>query len=143
MARAADLLGDRWVLLVLREAFYGVVRYDDMRTDLDISRSTLTTKLDLLIDHGVLQRRPYREPGSRTRNAYVLTDAGRELALTLHALSGWGEDHLLDGASPVVLTDRRTGQRLHLELMDEDGRTVPLLDATLTLRAASTPTTDG
>jgi len=135
MARAAELLGDRWLLLILREAFYGVIRYDDMRQDLAVSRSTLTAKLNLLIEHDLLERRSYQEDGARARDAYVLTGAGRDLATTLRALSEWGEQHLLDGPSPVDLTDRRTGQRLHLELVDEVGRTVPLSEAALALRA--------
>lgn len=135
MARAAEVLGDRWLLLILRESFYGVIRYDDMRLDLDVSRSTLTAKLKLLVEHEILERRSYQEDRARPRDAYVLTDAGRDLAMTLHALSRWGEQHLIDGPSPVDLTDRRTGQRLHLEFIDEQGRPVPMDKATLTPRA--------
>lgn len=135
MARAAEVLGDRWLLLILREAFYGVVRYDDMRLDLGVSRSTLTNKLNQLVLHGILERRPYQEGGARARDAYVLTDSGRGLAMTLRALSEWGEEHLLDGPSPVDLIDRRTRRRLHLELVDEEGRAVPLSEAALTRRA--------
>lgn len=136
MALAAEILGDRWTLLILREAFYGVQRYDDMRADLDAPRSMLTDRLGKMVERGLMSRRPYQEEGSRTRDAYVLTEAGRALALTLMAMTQWGERYVLDGPAPVVVVDRATGRELHVGLMDEDGATVPLSSAALSLRKA-------
>ena len=136
MALAAEILGDRWTLLVLREAFYGVQRYDDMLADLGAPRSTLTDRLAKLVERGIMTRRAYQEPGARTRHAYVLTEAGRALALTLLALTQWGEDHVLHGPAPVEIVERSTGRPLRVELVDENGRITDLKDAMLSLRKA-------
>ena len=134
MAIASEILGDRWTLLVLREAFYGVQRYDDMLADLGAPRSTLTDRLAKLVERGIMTRRAYQEPGARTRHAYVLTEAGRALALTLLALTQWGEDHVIHGPAPVEIVERSTGRPLRVELVDENGRVTDLKDATLSLR---------
>ncbi len=134
MALAAEILGDRWTLLILREAFYGVTRYDDMLADLDAPRSMLTDRLGRLVERGIMSRRPYREPGSRTRHAYVLTQAGQDLALTLLALTQWGEDHVIGQDAPVEIIDRRDGKPLRVSLIDKNDAAVPLSAATLRLR---------
>lgn len=134
MALAAEILGDRWTLLILREAFYGVQRYDDMREDLGAPRSTLTDRLARLVELGVFERATYREEGSRGREAYVLTARGRDLALTLLALTQWGEDHVLNKPAPVEIIDRRNGTPLRVELVNDKGRKVALHNATLRLR---------
>ena len=64
MALACDLLGDRWTMLIIREAFYGVTRFDDLRSDLGIPRGVLSSRLRGLVDRGVLETRPYREQGA-------------------------------------------------------------------------------
>ena len=126
MAMAAEILGDRWTLLILREAFYGVARYDDMREDLGAPRSMLSDRLGKMVDNGLMTRRPYQEPGSRSRNAYVLTDAGRDLALTLMALSQWGEKHALGDDAPITLRDKQTGRKLRVGLVDSKGQPVDI-----------------
>lgn len=126
MALAAEILGDRWSLLILREAFYGVTRYDDIREDLAAPRSMLTDRLGKLVDRGLLDRRPYREPGSRTREAYVLTDAGKALALTLLALMQWGDEHIRDDPPRIGITDRASGEAVRVELVNASGAIVPL-----------------
>lgn len=126
MALAAQILGDRWSLLILREAFYGVTRYDDIREDLDAPRSMLTDRLGKLIDRGLMVRQPYREPGSRTREAYVLTDAGRALALTLLALMQWGDEFIRDEPPRIEITDKASGEAVRVELVNASGGVVPL-----------------
>lgn len=121
MALAAEIVGDRWTLLILREAFYGVQRYDDMRADLAAPRSMLSNRLALLVGKGLMTRRAYREPGDRERHAYVLTESGRALALTLMALTQWGETWVLGHPAPVAVIDNATGQTLRVALMNEDG----------------------
>jgi DNA-binding HxlR family transcriptional regulator len=137
MALAAEILGDRWTLLILREAFYGVQRYDDMRADLDAPRSMLTDRLGKMVERGLMDRRPYQEEGSRTRDAYVLTEAGRALALTLMAMTQWGERYILEGPAPVAIVNRSTGRELHVGLTNEEGETVALSSAALSLREAA------
>ncbi len=137
MALAAELVGDRWTLLILREAFYGVVRYDDMLSDLSAPRSMLTDRLSKMVDHGLLERQPYREAGSRVRNAYVLTEAGRALGTTLIALKAWGETHLLGKKTPVKVVDATSGETVQLQLVTQTGRVVPLRNAGLQLKPNS------
>mgnify|MGYP000093571514 FL=1 len=129
MAKATDILADKWTLLILREALYGVQRYDDMRADLQAPRSMLTDRLSKLVDHGLMERQSYQEPGSRARQAYVLTSMGRELALTLLALSQWGEAHVIDGNAPYDVKDTKTGGNLRVALVDEKGKAVDLTRA--------------
>jgi DNA-binding HxlR family transcriptional regulator len=135
MALAAGLLGDHWTLLILREAFYGVQRYDDMRADLDAPRSMLSDRLARLVEAGILERRAYREAGDRERHAYGLTQSGRALALTLSAMTQWGEAHILGRLAPVALVDRLTGGPLRVALVDETGAPVDPARARLALRA--------
>ena len=134
MALSADLLGDRWMLLILREAFYGVRRYEDMLADLGAPRATLTDRLNRLVSHGLLVREPYQEPGSRTRQAYRLTTAGQALGTVLIALSEWGEGHLLASAAPVEFVEAKSGSALRLALVDEKCAEVPLEKVRIRLR---------
>lgn len=135
MALAAQIIGDRWTLLILREAFYGVSRYDDMRADLDAPRSMLSDRLARLVENGLMTRRAYQEPGDRERHAYVLTEAGRALALTLVALTQWGERWVIGRPAPVKLVDRTTGKALRLALLDKDGAEADIANARLAKRA--------
>ena len=134
MALAADVIGDRWTLLILREAFYGVSRYDDMRADLGAPRSMLSDRLARMVENGLLARRAYREPGDRERHAYVLTDAGRALALTFVALTQWGERWVIGRPAPVKLVDRTTGKALRATLVDRDGTEADIASAKLVKR---------
>lgn len=93
VGRASRLLGDRWVLLILREAFLGVERFEDFIERLDISRAALTSRLGWMVDAGVLERVP---PNAK-RAVYRLTDAGRALAPTYAAIKAWGEAWLPRG----------------------------------------------
>mgnify|MGYP001358119167 CR=1 FL=1 len=86
LAEGAKILGDRWVLLILREAFYGVTRFETLLSHTHITRQTLTTRLKTMTETGLLNKVPYREAGSRERYEYVLTDKSRSLALVLFAL---------------------------------------------------------
>lgn len=134
MALATEIVGDRWTLLVLREAFYGVQRFDDMRADLDVPRSMLSDRLRKLVENGLMTRQPYQEPGERVRYSYVLTDAGRELALTMLALTQWGEKYASASESPVQVVSGKSGRRLQVKLVDEEGEIVPLAEARLALK---------
>lgn len=73
----SKILGDRWVLLILREAFYGVTRFETLLSHTHITRQTLTTRLKTMTETGLLNKVPYREAGSRERYEYVLTDKSR------------------------------------------------------------------
>ena len=78
IARTLDVVGDPWVLLILREAVQGVTRYDDFRAALGVADGVLSRRLAAMVDDGLMTRAPYRS-GNRTREEYLLTDAGRDL----------------------------------------------------------------
>src|ERR1700685_2908476 len=84
--RALGVLGERWTFLILREAFLGATRFAEFRDRLGVAADILTDRLGTLVDYGVLEREPYREPGARSRFAYRLTPSGRARAVVLAAL---------------------------------------------------------
>lgn len=96
-----DLLGDWWTPLVMREAFYGVRRFEDFQQQLGIARNTLSNRLRRLVDEGLLEKRPYQvEP---TWYEYVLTEKGADFWSVLLAISSWGDRWLADESGPPVL----------------------------------------
>ena len=125
-ALAAEILADRWTLLIIREAFYGVTRYDDIRADIGIPRSVLTTRLKHLVAAGILERVPYQEAGTRTRHCYALTGKGRDLGLIILALMEWGDTYLKDGVAALAVTHSETGKPLQLGLVEDPAMAVPL-----------------
>lgn len=131
MARAALLLGDKWTLLVVREALYGVTRFDEMQANLNVPRTVLSNRLKRLVSAGVLKKRLYKAPGARSRYRYVLTPMGMDLALPLIALMQWGEKHLPedDNAPAAAIVERATGAPLRVGLARRDGKPVALGDA--------------
>ena len=135
MALACDLLGDRWTMLIIREAFYGVSRFDDLRADLGIPRGVLSGRLRLLVEQGVLEMRPYQAPGARQRHEYVLSPCGRDLGLALIALMQWGDRHLQDEPSPLAITDRASGEPLQVALVTPQGQAVAADDVVVTVLA--------
>jgi DNA-binding HxlR family transcriptional regulator len=87
LARTLELVGERWTMLVLRDCFFGVRRFNDLQLHLDVPRAVLAARLSVLVDGGVLRRETYA-PG---RDEYVLTPRGLDLWPALHALMEWGE----------------------------------------------------
>ncbi len=134
LALSAEILGDKWSLLIIREAFYGVVRYDDMLADIGAPRSMLTDRLSKLVNFGLLKREPYQEPGERVRHAYVLTGKGRSLGPTLIALSQWGEEHILRTPAPVYFVERSSQTSVHHALISDAGIPIALKDVEIKLR---------
>jgi DNA-binding HxlR family transcriptional regulator len=118
---ALDALGDSWSILVLRELFYGVRRFNDIQNDLGISRSVLTDRLARLVELGVARTEPYQQPGDRVRNQYRLTRKGVRLLPVMVALMEWGDEYINDGRGPVVLQERETGDTVRLELRSTAG----------------------
>jgi DNA-binding HxlR family transcriptional regulator len=124
-ARALDVLGDRWTLLVLREVFNGVRRFDDISEHIGVARDVLTRRLTALVDEGVLTKVPYQEPGRRTRHEYRLTQAGKDLRPVLLALIAWGDEHRSTDGPPVTLTHPDCGAPVHLTMTCEAGHVLP------------------
>ncbi|MEU8330808.1 helix-turn-helix domain-containing protein [Micromonospora sp. NPDC048839] len=125
IARAMEILGERWTVVVLREVFTGIRRFDDMRVRTGIPRQVLTKRLASLVEQGVLRREPYREPGSRLRHEYRLTEKGLDLWPVLVAVLGWGDRYLADAeGSLLTVTHRDCDAPVRLELRCADGHDV-------------------
>ena len=92
IARSLEVVGDPWVLLVLREVLQGPRRFDDLRRVLGCADNVLSRRLSSMVDAGLLQREPYEE-GRRARHDYLVTEAGAELLPVVQALVLWGERH--------------------------------------------------
>ncbi len=131
IARAVELVGDRWVVLVLRDLFNGVRRFDALRDHLGISRDVLTKRLADLVAAGLVERRGYRDEGSRERHEYVLTPAGRDLRTVLTALMDYGDTHLAgpEGA-PMSVRHRDCGAEVHAHLVCDAGHDLQSQDRT-------------
>jgi DNA-binding HxlR family transcriptional regulator len=108
IAGTLELVGERWTLLIVRELFVGVHRFDELQGDLGIARNVLQARLETLVDAGIVIRRAYRE--HPPRHEYRLTDTGLELWPVIVSLMQWGDRHLdwPDGP-PVVLEHRDCG----------------------------------
>ncbi len=131
LARAADLIGDRWTLLILREALFGVTRFDAIQNDIGCPRTILSGRLKRLVEAGVLTRRAYKEPGQRTRYQYVLTTKGVDLALPMIALMQWGEKHCLEGDPAAEIVERASGAPARVSLVNEKGAPISAGETTL------------
>ncbi|MBC2904296.1 winged helix-turn-helix transcriptional regulator [Streptomyces cupreus] len=97
-----DLVGEKWTLLILRDAANGVRRFDDFRRHIGLSEAVLSDRLRKLTAAGILRTVPYQEPGSRSRNEYRLTRKGWDLWPVLVALRQWGEMYAPDPEGPVL-----------------------------------------
>jgi DNA-binding HxlR family transcriptional regulator len=114
IARPAALLGDRWTLMILRQAFSGIKRFDDFQQSLGISRSLLADRLGRLVEAGVLRREPYKDE-VRTRDRYRLTEMGLDLYPVLIALRDWGDTYLREGP-PAKIRHKGCGGEPTLEV---------------------------
>ena len=132
IARSLEVLGEKWTLLVVREAFFGRTRFAEFRERLGVAPDVLADRLTTLVDAGVFERRAYREPGEREREEYVLTEEGRALLTVLGAFTQWGDRYRPTGFGPASLyTDARTGGAVHLAFVDDSGAEVAVDDVTV------------
>jgi len=119
---AVDIIGERPTFLVLREAFNGVRRFDDMRRRTGMPRQVLSDRLARLVHEDLLRKVPYQDAGQRTRHEYRLTGKGLDLYPVLVALMEWGDRHALGSAGPqVMLRHRDCGEPVRLQLACEAG----------------------
>ena len=141
IARTLTILGERWTLLILREALAGKTRYADFERKLGLPPDTLADRLSTLVDYGIMTRGSYQEPGQRSRPSYHLTAKGRELHIVVAALSDWGDKHLPCEEGPSMLRrSRRTGRTVHVGFIDELGYEIHPDD--VAIRAAGDPDHD-
>jgi DNA-binding HxlR family transcriptional regulator len=122
---AVQVIGEKWTFLVLREAFNGVRRFDDMQRRTNAPRQILSNRLAHLVEEGMLRKVPYQEPGQRHRHEYRLTQKGVDLFPILAALLQWGDRYAAgEHGSQVVLTHRDCGAPVALELRCAEGHTL-------------------
>jgi DNA-binding HxlR family transcriptional regulator len=128
VARALEVLGDWWTLLIVREAFLGTRRFADFAANLEISRNILTNRLGHLVKHRVLARVDAGVHG--TRYEYELTPMGKDLATVMTALRQWGDRWIFGaGQEPLIVLDRRTGRPIPaLRIVGEDGAPIASRD---------------
>ena len=138
VARAIDVVGDPWTMLVVREAFFGTTRFEAFQRALDIPRATLSSRLDLLVERGVLERRP--DAHRADRSTYHLTGKGRDLRPVLVTLMQWGDRWGGLDEPPVVLEEEGTGRRIQPVLVDADTG-VPLAELSVRAVRRIRPTT--
>ncbi|OAN95286.1 hypothetical protein A8B84_18625 [Marinobacter sp. EhC06] len=126
VAGALEIVGDRWILLLLRDLGLGLKRYDDFRKSCGIPTTTLSKRLQVLEEQGVVERSRYSDRPPRYE--YHLTEKGRDLWKVTTALREWGDrwDASGFGSPTVEVVDRETGRELRLALVDpETGQVVP------------------
>jgi DNA-binding HxlR family transcriptional regulator len=107
VAQCLEVVGEWWSMLVVRDAFLGVTRFDDFQQRLGISRNVLNQRLTRLVEAGVLRRVPYSEHPPRFD--YRLTDKGRDLWPVLTAMRQWGDRHAAPGGPPVEIVHKACG----------------------------------
>jgi len=125
LARSLEILGEKWTLLVVREAFWGSTKFSEFQSSLGVSTDILTARLATLVEAGVFERRSYREEGSRERSSYHLTESGRDLRTGLAALTEWGSVYRPNGL-PATSHFRRAddGEELQVAFVTADGQIV-------------------
>ena len=135
LAKAIEILGDRWTLLILRGALFGVRRFDDFQKELSIPRTVLSGRLKKLVENGVLKKNAYKEDGKRARPEYLLTDAGEALRPVLMGLNLWGDVWASNGAAPLMsFTHTKTRQKVRPAFVDEEGKETKLSEMRISLR---------
>jgi DNA-binding HxlR family transcriptional regulator len=114
--KAMALVGSRCAMLIMREAFYGTSRFDDFVGRVEMAPATASAHLRALEEAGLLTRRPYREPGGRSRDEYVLTAAGTDLMPVVLGLHEWGRRHT-DAASLLELVHDGCGAPVEVRVL--------------------------
>ena len=127
IASALEVVGERWSLLILREVFLGVHRFDEIQADLGVARNVLNTRLRRLVEQGVLEKRLYQE--RPPRHEYVLTEKGLDLWPAMVALMQWGDRHMAPAGPSVLLEHRGCGGRVdNHRICDSCGEPLALAD---------------
>ncbi|MEU9805669.1 helix-turn-helix domain-containing protein [Mycobacterium sp. NPDC050853] len=124
IGKALDLLGTKTAFLIVRECFYGSTRFDDFSERIGVSAPAVSRALRQLEAAGVIAKVPYRDPGQRERDGYVLTQMGEDLLPVLIALLKWGDEYLQDGHKPLALIDKKTGREVEVQVTSRPGQQV-------------------
>jgi DNA-binding HxlR family transcriptional regulator len=116
IARSLERVGEWWSILILRDAFLGLTRFDQFQKSLEIAPNILTRRLTTLVDSGLLERRRYSE--RPPRDEYVLTERGRDFRPVLWTLLAWGNKHFAPEGASVVIVNSETGVAADPVLVD-------------------------
>jgi DNA-binding HxlR family transcriptional regulator len=136
IARVTDLVGDWWTPLIMRQAFQGQRRFDDIQQAIGVPRAVLAQRLTRLVDEGLLEKQQYEAHPPRFE--YRLTDKGRAFWGVLAAMWRYGDDWLFDDGNPVMLVDRETGEEIRPVVVDETtGEPLDVRRAILTPRPSA------
>jgi len=139
IAATLSLVGEKWTILILRDVFSGVRRFDDFLQRLQCSPAVLSARLKTLIEAGLLRKVRYKEPGERERFAYHPTRAAVDLLPVLVGLMQWGDAHLAtDGNGPAEVRSKVSGLKVRAALIDEAGE--PVSPSDMQLLAVPAPT---
>jgi len=126
VASTLEVVGERWTLLILRDVFLGIRRFEELQRDLGVARNVLQARLERLVEEGILVKRPYQD--RPLRSEYRLTEKGADLWPVLVSLLQWGDHYAIDGERPIILSHRGCGG----ELDDRRRCTVCGADVTVT-----------
>jgi DNA-binding HxlR family transcriptional regulator len=139
MARAMDVVGDRWTILILREAYYGVTRFDEFEYYVGVAPNILSSRLKKLVDAGMMTRVPLSEHSGRFE--YLLTERGRDFFPAYLALKKWGDDWLAEPEGPqVVFRERKAGRAIvYPKLLNANGKPLRLEDVEVIPGAGAVP----
>jgi DNA-binding HxlR family transcriptional regulator len=139
MARAMAVVGDRWSILILREAYYGTRRFDEFEYFIGVAPNILSNRLKRFVDAGIMERVPL--PEHSTRYQYVLTDKGRDFFPAYLALKRWGDDWLAEPEGPqVVFRERAAGRAIqHPKLLAASGKPLRLEDVEVVAGSGAVP----
>jgi DNA-binding HxlR family transcriptional regulator len=122
--KTMSAVGTKSAMLIMREAYYGTTRFDDFAHRVGITKAAAAARLSELVDLGLMTRQPYREPGQRTRDEYVLTDAGIDFMPVVWSMFEWGRRHL-PGPNRLRLTHLDCGADATVEIRCAEGHPVP------------------
>src|ERR1700721_3931965 len=139
VARAMDAIGDRWSILLLREAYSRTKRFDEFQYYVGLASNILSARLKKLVDAGIMTRVPLPEHGGRYE--YRLTKKGRDFFPTYLALKKWGDDWLAEPAGPqVVFRDRSSGRQIEYPtLLSARGKPLQLEDVEIVAGSGAVP----
>jgi DNA-binding HxlR family transcriptional regulator len=117
------LVGTKSAMLIMREAYYGTTRFDDFARRVGITKAATSARLSELVEGGLLVKQPYQEPGKRSRDEYVLTEAGTTFMPVVWAMFEWGRRNVQD--SRLRLSHLGCGAEATIEIRCENGHRVP------------------
>ncbi|HXK14097.1 MAG TPA: helix-turn-helix domain-containing protein [Gaiellaceae bacterium] len=133
VAKTLEIVGERWTLLIVRDAFFGLRRFEEFQSSLGIARNVLTDRLNRLVDEGIFDRVLYSERPERFE--YRLTPKGRDLTVALNALREWGERHVVEDP-PRVLRRRSDRKPVTVALVPKGTKTLKANEVELVPRLA-------